>query len=97
VRLSMGYFSRAFRQTFGESPFAYIMRRRVRRAQQLMLTSRRPLSQVALECGMCDQSHLCRVFRRVVGINPNAWRRRFSVGPAPEGSVGRKIPIRTSR
>ena len=91
VRLSTSYFFRAFRQTFGESPRAYIMQRRIRRAQELMLTSRLPLSQVALECGMCDQAHLCRVFRRIVGINPNAWRRQFPVGPAPDSSVGGQI------
>jgi AraC-like DNA-binding protein len=95
VRLSTSHFFRAFRQTFGESPLAYIMQRRIRRAQELMLTSRLPLSQVALECGMCDQAHLCRVFRRIVGINPNAWRRQFPVAPAPD-SVGGHIRVRTS-
>ena len=97
VRLSTSHFFRAFRQTFGESPLAYIMQRRIRRAQELMLTSRLPLSQVALECGMCDQAHLCRVFRRIVGINPNAWRRQFPVGLAPDSSVGGQIAARTAR
>jgi len=97
VQLSTSHFCRAFRQTFGETPFAYIMERRIRRAQHLMLTSRVPLSQVALECGMFDQAHFCRVFRRIVGINPNAWRRQISVRPAPNSSVGGSIPVRTVR
>ena len=97
VQLSTSHFCRAFRQTFGETPFAYIMERRIRRAQDLMLTSRIPLSQVALECGMFDQAHFCRVFRRIVGINPNAWRRQISVRPAPNNSVGGPIPVRTVR
>lgn len=84
VKLSTSHFFRAFRQTFGEAPVSYIRQRRIRRAQELMLTSRLSLSQVALECGMCDQPHLCRVFRRIVGVNPNAWRRQFPVGPAPQ-------------
>jgi AraC family transcriptional regulator len=87
VRLSTSHFFRAFRKTFGESPLAYVMQRRIRRAQELMLTSRLPLSQVALECGMCDQAHLSRAFRRIVGINPNAWRRQFPVGSPPASSV----------
>ena len=87
VQLSTSHFFRAFRKTFGESPLTYIMKRRIRRAQQLMLTSQLRLSQVALECGMCDQAHLSRAFRRIVGTNPNAWRRQFLVGPAPDSSV----------
>ena len=87
VQLSPSHFFRAFRKTFGESPLAYIMQRRIRRAQQLMLASRITLSQVALECGMCDQAHFSRAFRRIVGINPNAWRRQFPVDAAPNSSM----------
>ena len=90
VQLSSSHFFRAFRKTFGESPLTYIMKRRIRRAQQLMLTSQLRLSQVALECGMCDQAHLSRAFRRIVGTNPNAWRRQFLVGPAPDSSIAGK-------
>ena len=77
VRLSTSYFFRAFRKTFGETPVAYIMKRRMLRAQELMLKSRVSLSQVALECGMCDQAHFSRTFRRIVGINPTVWRRQL--------------------
>jgi len=87
VQLSGSHFFRAFRKTFGAAPLSYIKKRRIRRAQQLMLTSRLPLSQVALECGMCDQAHLSRTFRRMVGTNPNAWRRQFLVGPALDSAV----------
>ena len=90
VRLSTSHFFRAFCKTFGESPVTYIMKRRVRRAQQLMLTSQLRLSQVALECSMSDQAHLSRAFRRIVGTTPNAWRRQFLVGPAPDSSVAVK-------
>ena len=90
VQLSGSHFFRSFRKTFGEAPLSYIKKRRIRRAQQLMLTSRLRLSQVALECGMCDQAHLSRTFRRIVGTNPNAWRRQFLGGPAPDSSVARK-------
>lgn len=76
VRLSTGHFFRAFRTTFGEPPLAYVTRERVRRCQELMLSSQAPLSAIALDCGMSDQSHLTRVFRRFVGVNPGVWRRQ---------------------
>lgn len=73
--LSSSYFCRAFKDTFGEPPHAYIMRRRVERAQSLMLQTREPLSQIALACGLSDQAHLCNLFRRLVGQSPSHWRR----------------------
>jgi AraC family transcriptional regulator len=76
ARLSVGHFFRAFRESFGEPPFAHISRRRIERAQSLMLSSRASLSQIALDCGMCDQAHFTRVFRRIVGTNPGVWRRQ---------------------
>jgi AraC-like DNA-binding protein len=77
VQLSIFHFSRAFKESFGRPPFAYVTVRRIRRAQGIMLNTREPLSQVALECGMCDQAHFTRVFRKVVGISPSLWRRQF--------------------
>lgn len=75
VHLSASHFFRSFKESFGEAPFVYIARRRIERAQEMMLMTGEPLSQIALACGLCDQSHFTRVFRRIVGINPNAWRR----------------------
>jgi AraC family transcriptional regulator len=77
VHLSASHFFRAFRQTFGEPPHAYVTRQRIRRAQLIMRSSQTPLSQIALDCGMADQAHFTRVFRRVVGISPGFWRRQF--------------------
>lgn len=76
ARLSASYFSHAFKVSFGTTVCSYIRCRRIERAQQLMLLSKEPLSQIALACGFADQAHYCRVFRNVVGLSPNAWRRR---------------------
>jgi AraC family transcriptional regulator len=75
VSLSISHFSRTFRKTFGETPLTYVTRRRVQRAQLLMLQTRRPLAQIALDCGMCDQAHFTRLFRKIIGMTPMAWRR----------------------
>lgn len=75
VRLSPGYFARAFKATLGETPHNFVLRKRVERARRLMLESSRSLAEIALDCGLSDQSHLTRVFRRYCGISPNAWRR----------------------
>jgi AraC family transcriptional regulator len=75
VELSAFHFCRAFRDSFGDSPHAYVTRRRIERAQGLMLTTNNSLSQIAMDCGLADQAHFNRLFRRFVGESPGAWRR----------------------
>ena len=75
ARLSKSHFSRAFKAHFGRTPQQYVLDRRVERAQNLMLGSDCRLCDVAQACGFADQAHLSRVFRRLVGAAPNAWRR----------------------
>jgi AraC family transcriptional regulator len=77
VQLSTSHFFRAFKKSFGETPLGYVMRQRMYYARARMLSSRDPLVKIALDCGMCDQSHFSRVFRKIVGVNPHAWRRQF--------------------
>ena len=76
LNLSESHFSRAFRCAFGTSAHEYLTRRRIEVAQSLMLAGREPLCAIALRCGLSDQSHFTRVFRRIVGETPYAWRRR---------------------
>jgi AraC-like DNA-binding protein len=82
ARLSTSHFSRAFKRTFGMAPYAFVLRRRMERAQRLMLTTESPLCEIALECGLADQSHFSRVFQRTMGTSPNEWR-RFSRATTP--------------
>lgn len=75
VGLSLGHFGRRFKAGFGVSPRDYLIRARVERAKTLMHDKDTPLSQIALDSGFCDQAHMCRLFRTVVGITPSRWRR----------------------
>ena len=93
AHLSPAHFSRCFRRSFGESPLSYITKRRVRRSQALMQGSGAPLSQIALECGLSDQSHFSRVFHKVVGVTPSLWRQQVAL-EAPQRSF--KAPVSSS-
>ena len=86
VQLGISRFFRAFSKSFGQPPFAYVKKRRMRHAQVIMLNTREPLSQVALDCGMFDQAHFTRMFRKVVGISPSLWRRQFRDGSFAVGT-----------
>jgi AraC family transcriptional regulator len=69
------HFARLFRQTTGETPHRFVLRERLRRAQQLLAGTELPLAAVARECGFADQSHLACVFRRQLGRTPRQYRR----------------------
>ncbi|MDK1491882.1 AraC family transcriptional regulator [Sinorhizobium sp. 7-81] len=89
-RLSTSRFSAAFKISFGLPPHAYLIERRVAFAKTRMLTSDAPLCEIALDCGLADQAHLSRVFRRVTGTPPSVWRRSRREASGDGG--GRIIP-----
>ena len=73
--LSVGYFSHAFRRTLGVSPHRWLIEQRVVLSKEKLRDDRLTLSEVAMECGFSDQSHLTRAFRQAVGVSPGVWRR----------------------
>jgi AraC family transcriptional regulator len=73
--LSRSHFSRAFKQATGVAPHTWLLQRRVDKARELLLRQPvLPLTQIAEQCGFSDQPHLTRVFTRLEGITPSAWR-----------------------
>jgi AraC family transcriptional regulator len=74
ARLSLFHFARAFKNAEGVTPHAYIVRRRVERAKELLLDDKLSIAEIALETGFSDQSHLARQFRAAVGQTPGMFR-----------------------
>jgi AraC-like DNA-binding protein len=75
VGLSKSHFARCFTNTFGISPYAFVIRRRLDLAAGYMLQTDAPLSDIAARCGFADQAHLNKRFRKATGWTPAAWRR----------------------
>ncbi|WP_321880486.1 AraC family transcriptional regulator [Burkholderia cepacia] len=86
--LSVSRFTARFRSETGLSPHRYLCLVRVRRAQDLLRAGVAP-SVVATDVGFFDQSHLCRHFRRVLGITP-----RDCVIARPGGASARTTSAR---
>jgi AraC family transcriptional regulator len=72
---SPAHFSRSFKRTFGKSPHAFVVWRRLGLAARYMLRTDATLSEIALRSGFTDQAHLCKHFRQSIGQTPAAWRR----------------------
>jgi len=75
--LSTSHFSRAFKDTVGMPPHQWLLHRRIETATLLLRDRQFSLPEVALACGFSDQSHFTRVFTRLSGTSPGAWRRLY--------------------
>jgi AraC family transcriptional regulator len=85
--LSPGHFARAFKQTTGKPLHRWLLELRVEKAKEMLLSSARPLAEIAVACGFADQSHFTRVFSQIARSSPGLWRRVWWNGqPAPKRS-----------
>jgi len=75
--VSRRHFFRAFKQSTGKTPSGYMADLRLKRALDLLLTTDRPATEIALECGFSSSSHFAYAFKRVHGAGPSEYRRRW--------------------
>jgi AraC family transcriptional regulator len=73
--LSRAHFSRTFRRSAGVTPHNWLIEQRIALSKKKLRDDRLSLTNVAAECGFCDQAHFTRHFARIVGVTPRAWRR----------------------
>lgn len=76
--MSASAFARVFKATLGETPHQFLSRYRVERAQDMLAEPATPMIDIALACGFSDQSHLGRMFKKIVGITPRAYRKQIT-------------------
>lgn len=74
ARLSKYHFARLFKEETGQTPWAYVLKARMRRAKKLLATTDRSLAEIALRTGFFDQSHFTRTFKRLEGTTPGTYR-----------------------
>jgi AraC family transcriptional regulator len=72
--LNLYHFAKAFKQSIGESPHQYVLRRRIDEAKGFLRHSRLSVIEASARTGFVDQSHFSKVFRRIVGVAPSEYR-----------------------
>jgi transcriptional regulator GlxA family with amidase domain len=70
-------FSRRFKAATGYTPLAYIQTLRIEEAKQMLEATTMPVEQVAADVGYEDLAHFRRLFRRLTGMSPAGYRRKF--------------------
>jgi AraC-like DNA-binding protein len=88
AHVSPRHFSREFRRTFGETPYQYLLTRRLERARRLLRTTDLQVAEVCLAVGFTSVGSFTTTFRRHVGVSPTAYRTQNN-GP----SAADRIPL----
>ena len=83
--LSRAHFSREFRRTFGESPHAYLLTRRLERAAALLRTTDHSVADICFAVGLQSVGSFTTSFTRTYGLSPTAYRAAFP--PASDGAL----------
>ncbi|MEV7620725.1 helix-turn-helix transcriptional regulator [Microbacterium sp. NPDC089321] len=79
--MSAGHLSRRFRQVFGESPYSYLMTRRIERAMALLRRGDVSVTEACFEVGFSSLGTFSTRFSELVGMTPSAYRREPGLGP----------------
>jgi len=72
--LSVHHFARQFKQSAGVTPHVYLTQKRVERAREMLVQTDLSLAEIAFTVGFCDQGHLARHFRDMLGTTPREFR-----------------------
>jgi AraC family transcriptional regulator len=74
--MSIFHFSRAFRQSTGQSPYQYVLHRRIEMAKMLLRSGELTVGEISLRTGFVQQNHFARLFQKKTGVTPMDFRRQ---------------------
>ncbi len=74
--MSVRQFNRRFREVFGTNPRTFLIKTRVQAACEMLRSTDKPIAEIALDFGFCDQSAFTQHFRKHMGITPATYRKR---------------------
>ena len=97
VHMSAGHLSRAFKAAYGESPYAYLMTRRIERAMALLRRGDLSVTEVCFEVGCSSLGTFSTRFSELVGVPPSVYREQAAGGAAETPScITRQVnrPVR---
>lgn len=82
AHMSAGHLSREFRRAYGESPYSYVMTRRIERAMTLLRRGDLSVTEVCFKVGCSSLGTFSTRFTELVGMPPSAYRRQAGEGPS---------------
>jgi AraC-like DNA-binding protein len=97
AHMSAGHFSREFRRAYGESPYGYLMTRRIERAMTLLRGGDLSVTEVCFAVGCSSLGTFSSRFAELVGVPPSTYRRQAAQATAAMPSCVAKQVTRPIR
>lgn len=96
VNMSAGHLSREFKQAYGESPYSYLMTRRIERAMALLRRGDLSVTDICFEVGCSSLGTFSTRFTELVGVSPSAYRQQAQATDGLPACIAKQItrPIR---
>ena len=76
VSLSPIYFHHRFRNATGKTPHNYVLEKRIKKAENMLMSANYSISQVAYECGFSSQSYITYAFKKYKGVSPREYAKK---------------------
>ncbi len=77
VNISVNSLINIFKKTFNTTPLNYILCLRIRKACEMMLHNNKSITQIAFDVGFCDSNYFSRFFKKILGITPSEYRKKY--------------------
>jgi AraC-like DNA-binding protein len=96
VNMSAGHLSREFKRAYGESPYSYLMTRRIERAMALLRRGDLSVTDICFEVGCSSLGTFSTRFTELVGVSPSVYRQQAQVTAGLPACIAKQIsrPIR---
>ena len=96
VNMSAGHLSREFKRAYGESPYSYLMTRRIERAMALLRRGDLSVTDICFEVGCSSLGTFSTRFTELVGVSPSVYRQQAQATEGLPACVAKQIsrPIR---
>lgn len=78
VNMSEKNFRRIFYEVYGETPYSFLQKLRINKAEILLLNTSKSISNIALECGFCDIYSFSHCFKKHTGSSPTKYREEYT-------------------
>jgi AraC-like DNA-binding protein len=79
TKWSSQHFIRVFTKYIGDTPYQYILKKKMEKAKALIIDTQLPMKDIAFDIGFLSYGNFCKLFKRELGVNPEVYRKSHKI------------------